>query len=71
MLLIPALGKQRQADLHSHFQDSQEYIDKFCLPPPQNNDAIKLNKNKQKNPRNKITIHLLLVVFCWVGFIAI
>jgi hypothetical protein len=49
--LIPALGRQRQADfsvqghpgLQSEFQDSQGYTEKPCLK----------NKNKNKNPKKK------------------
>jgi hypothetical protein len=42
MPLIPAFGSQRQADfrvqgepdLHSEFQDSQDYTEKPCLKKP-------------------------------------
>jgi hypothetical protein len=51
MPLIPALGKQRQADfwvrgqpgLQSEFQDSQGYTEKSCLE----------NKTKQNKTPNK------------------
>jgi hypothetical protein len=51
-LLIPALGRQRQADfwvrgqpgLQSEFQDSQGYIEKPCLEKTNNNN----NNNKTK-----------------------
>jgi hypothetical protein len=43
--LIPALGRQRQADfgvrgqpgLQSEFQDSQDYTEKSCLEKPKTN----------------------------------
>jgi hypothetical protein len=52
MPLIPALGRQRQADfwvqgqpgLQSEFQDSQGYAEKPCLE--------KQNKTKQKTKQN-------------------
>jgi hypothetical protein len=52
MPLIPALGRQRQADfwvrgqpgLQSKFQDSQSYIEKPCL-------ETKQNKTKQTQPK--------------------
>jgi hypothetical protein len=51
MPLIPALGRQRQADfwvqgqpgLQSEFQDSQSYTEKPCLEKP-------LKQNKTKCP---------------------
>jgi hypothetical protein len=54
--LIPALGRQRQADfwvrgqpgLQSEFQDSQGYTEKPCLEKP-----------KRKNKQTKIPISLL------------
>jgi hypothetical protein len=53
MPLIPALGRQRQADfwvrgqpgLQSEFQDSQGYTEKPCLEK---------NKTKQKNDGGKV-----------------
>jgi hypothetical protein len=50
MLLIPALGRQRQTDfqvqgqpgLQNEFQDSQGYTEKSCLEI--NNKNIKTNK---------------------------
>jgi hypothetical protein len=54
--LIPALGRQRQADfwvrgqpgLQSEFQDSQGHTEKPCLEKNQ-------NKNKNKTPKNQKT----------------
>jgi hypothetical protein len=54
--LIPALGRQRQADfcvqgqpgLQSEFQDSQDYTEKPCLK----------NKQKQKQKQTKINVVL-------------
>jgi hypothetical protein len=54
--LIPAFGRQRQADfwvrdqpgLQSEFQDSQGYTEKPCLKK-------KKQKNKNKNKKNKQT----------------
>ena len=56
MPLIPALGRQRQADfrvrgqpgLHSEFQGSQGYTEKACL-----GENKKQNKTKKKKPKNK------------------
>jgi hypothetical protein len=60
--LIPALGRQRQADfwvrgqpgLQSEFQDSQGYTEKPCLKKqkPKNKNKTK-NKNKNKTKQNK------------------
>jgi hypothetical protein len=59
MPLIPALGRQRQADfwvgsqpgLQSEFQDSQGYIEKPCLDPRlPKKQASKQKQNKQKYP---------------------
>jgi hypothetical protein len=56
--LIPALGRQRQADfwvwgqpgLQSEFQDSQGYTEKPCL---ENHNQTKPNQNKTKqNKKN-------------------
>jgi hypothetical protein len=55
MSLIPALGRQRQADiwvwgqpgLQSKFQDSQGYTEKPCLENPK---KPKTNKQKPQNP---------------------
>jgi hypothetical protein len=57
--LIPALGRQRQADfwvpgqpgLQSEFQDSQSYTEKPCLEKPKEN-----NNNKNKN--NKMLVEI-------------
>jgi hypothetical protein len=64
--LIPALGRQRQADfwvwgqpgLQSEFQDSQDYTEKPCLEKPkQTTPPQKKNKEKERkkmlryNPR--------------------
>jgi hypothetical protein len=56
MPVIPALGRQRQADLwvwdqpglQSEFQDSQGYTEKPCL------EKTKQNKTKQNKNKNKI-----------------
>jgi hypothetical protein len=49
--LIPALGRQRQADwvpgqpgLQSEFQDSQGYTEKPCLEKPTNQPTNQINK---------------------------
>jgi hypothetical protein len=54
--LIPALGRQRQADLgvpgqpglQSKFQDRQDYSEKLCLEKPkqQTNKQTKLHQNQ-------------------------
>jgi hypothetical protein len=52
MPLIPALGRERQADfwvqgqpgLQSEFQDSQDYTEKPCLEKP--------NKKKEKKKKS-------------------
>jgi hypothetical protein len=66
MPLIPALGRQRQADfwvrgqpsLQSEFQDSQGYTEKPCLekpkPKPKNKNKKQTNKKK---PLIKLRIH--------------
>jgi hypothetical protein len=61
--LIPALGRQRQADfrvrgqpgLQSEFQDSQGYTDKPCLEKPNQTKQNKKTKqtNKKKNKKKK------------------
>ena len=56
--LIPALGRQRQADfwgrgqpgLQSEFQDSLGYTEKPCLKTKQKKKKKTKQKNKQKNP---------------------
>jgi hypothetical protein len=56
MPLIPALGRQRQADfwvrgqpgLQSEFQDSQGYTEKLCLE--------KTKTNKQTNKKEMLNI---------------
>jgi hypothetical protein len=56
MPLIPALGKQRQADfwvqgqpgLQSEFQDSQGYTEKPCLEKTKQNNNNKKNNNKNE-----------------------
>jgi hypothetical protein len=62
MPLIPALGRQRQADfciqgqpgLQSEFQDSQGYTEKPCL---KKNKKTKTNNNKrQTNKRMSASI---------------
>jgi hypothetical protein len=58
MPLIPALGRQRQADfwvwgqpgLKSEFQDSQGYTEKPCLK----NKTKQKQKQKQKQTKHKI-----------------
>jgi hypothetical protein len=55
--LIPALGRQRQADfevrgqpgLQSEFQDRQDYTEKSCLKKKKQ----KTKKNKTKNKKQK------------------
>jgi hypothetical protein len=65
--LIPALGRQRQADfwvrgqpgLQSEFQDSQDYTEKPCLEKP------KKKKKKKKNlpwGQTSATIRFFLLV---------
>jgi hypothetical protein len=58
--LIPALGRQRQADfwvrgqpgLQSEFQDSQGYTEKPCLEKPKQTNKQTNKKQKQKkNPK--------------------
>jgi hypothetical protein len=57
MPLIPALGRQRQADfwvrgqlgLQSEFQDSQGYTEKPCLKKP--------NKGKKKKKKKEIAVY--------------
>jgi hypothetical protein len=59
--LIPALGRQRQADfwvrgqrgLQSEFQDSQDYTEKLCLKKTKNK-----TKQKKKNPNFSSVIDL-------------
>jgi hypothetical protein len=66
MPLIPALGRQRQADfwvggqpaLQSEFQDSQGYREKPCLETEQNKtkqNKTKQNKTKQNKTKQKKT----------------
>jgi hypothetical protein len=58
--LIPALGRQRQADfwvrgqpgLQSEFQDSQGYTEKPCLEKP------KKKKKKKKKKRKAVFTYL-------------
>jgi hypothetical protein len=62
MPLIPALGRQRQADfwvqgqpgLQSDFQDSQSYTEKPCLEKP--NKQINKNKQTKKDPKTQENI---------------
>jgi hypothetical protein len=61
--LIPALGRQRQADfwvrgqpgLQSEFQDSQGYTEKPCL------EKTKQKTNKQTNKKSKALAKLLVL----------
>jgi hypothetical protein len=61
MPLIPALGRQRQADfwvqgqpgLQSEFQDSQGYTEKPCLNKTKQNKT-KQNKTKQNKQKKDI-----------------
>jgi hypothetical protein len=71
--LIPALGRQRQADfwvrgqpcLQSEFQDSQDYTEKPCLKKPTNQPnqtkpnqtKPKQNKTKQNKTKQKTDMH--------------
>jgi hypothetical protein len=58
MPLIPALGRQRQADfwfrdqpgLQSEFQDSQGYTEKPCLEKTKQNKKQKPKTKQKKNP---------------------
>jgi hypothetical protein len=64
--LIPALGRQRQADfwvrgqpgLQSEFQDSQGYTEKRCLKKPKNQKKKKKKKKKiqMNNGKNENNI---------------
>jgi hypothetical protein len=63
MLLFPALGRQRQADiwvrgqsgLQSEFQDSQSYTKKLCLEKPKTKqNKTKQNKTKQTNKQKRV-----------------
>jgi hypothetical protein len=68
MPLIPALGKQRQADfwvwgqpgLQSEFQDSQGYIEKPGLK--------KTKQTKQPNKNTYLSIYVYLYI-CILSFI--
>jgi hypothetical protein len=62
MLLIPALGMQRQADyrvrgqpgLQSEFQDSQDYTEKPCLEKTKTRqDKTRQDKTRQDKTKNK------------------
>ena len=65
MPLIPALGRQKQADfwvwgqsgLQSEFQDNQGYKEKHCLEKQKKQNKTKQNKKpqktKQKTPNKK------------------
>jgi hypothetical protein len=60
MLLIPELGRQRQADfwvqdqpgLQSEFQDSQGYKEKPCLEKQKTNKTNEQTNKKQKSKNN-------------------
>jgi hypothetical protein len=68
--LIPALGRQRQADfwvrgqpgLQSEFQDSQGYTEKPCLKK-QTNKQTNQNQNQNKNKNKTKTRGKLLTCF--------
>jgi hypothetical protein len=61
MPLIPALGRQRQADfwvrgqpgLQSEFQDSQGYTEKPCLEKTKQKQQNKNNNNKRVSPTSQ------------------
>jgi hypothetical protein len=61
MPLIPALGRQRQANLwvrsqpglQSEFQDSQGYIEKLCLKKPKKKKKQKKNQKQNNKIFNK------------------
>jgi hypothetical protein len=61
MPLIPALGRQRQADfwvqsqpgLQSEFQDSQGYTEKPCLEKLKQTNKQKKKKNQNKTKTKK------------------
>jgi hypothetical protein len=63
MPLIPALGRQRQADfwvrgqpgLQSAFQDSQSYSEKSCLEKNKNKNKNKNKKQKKQNQKKQKT----------------
>ena len=63
MPLIPALGRQRQADfwvrgqpgLQSEFQDSQGYTEKPCLENKQTNKQKTKNKQKEREEEKSET----------------
>jgi hypothetical protein len=71
MPLIPALGRQRQADfwvqgqpaLQSEFQNSQDYTEKPCLEKTKNNktkqNKTKQNKKYQSCPQSAMVVFLL------------
>jgi hypothetical protein len=72
MPLIPALGRQRQADflvqgqpgLQSKFQDIQGYTEKHCLKNKQTNRQTSKNqtkKRKEKKRKEKKRRYLLCV----------
>jgi hypothetical protein len=63
MPLIPALGRQRQADLFlssrpawstcPEFQDSQDYTEKPYLDKNKTTTTTKKNQNKKQNKQKK------------------
>ena len=56
--LIPALGRQKQADfwvggqpgLQSEFQDSQSYTEKPCLEKPKKKKKVHIVSGKESHP---------------------
>jgi hypothetical protein len=64
---IPALGRQRQADLwvwgqpglQSEFQDSQDYTRKPCLEKQQQQQQTKNKKTKKKKKNKKATLFMV------------
>jgi len=63
MPLIPAFGRQRQADLykfeashpdlHGEFHDSQSYIMRLCVPKAKKQKKQNKTQTKQKQNRKK------------------
>ena len=75
MPLIPALGRQRQADfwvqgqpgLQSEFQDSQGYTEKSCLEKPKPTNQTKTNKQQKpkKQTNKKPQQHCFVEISTW------
>jgi hypothetical protein len=71
MLLIPALGRQRQVNfwvrgqpgLQSEFQDSKDYTEKPCLEKQQQQKTKQTNKQTNNPPKNKQKRELFGIAF--------